>query len=299
MPQKYGDGNYGKVVFGGSKPEPEKRIPQQEFTPVEPDIAPPRAAEEIGRRLHMANGSWGQRCILYQQQNDETTVTRDVTFIPGTIPFSSIIWERGNKKQATPNHPNIRKLIVTVDGAVMSQVNEQADLFGSFSFYAKEENDKSKVTLIFSDNFNPNKKVIKVKYYTVCVCVDLNAGQSADPDCPICFGLTTENAYKRYFNPRYKDGLIRIRKQHSSRAQALEQQGYTAKNPPQFRSEATPRMSDKDIIEIVGGDFEGLRFFIINHELHYLGEQATSQTFNTAEITKTDPIYKAISLLSS
>ncbi len=299
MPQKFGDGFYGNVRFGSSKPEEKKVIPQQEFTPVQPDIAPPRVAEEIGRRLHMALGSWGQRCILYQHQDDKTSITRDLDFLPATIPFTSVIWERGDKKQATANHPNIRKITVSVDDALLSQVNNEDDLTGSFSFYAKEELDKSKISLIFSPNFSPNGKIVKTEYKTVCVCVDLNADQSSDPNCPICFGLNTEEGYKRYFNRRYKDGLIVIRKQHSPKARSLEQYGYTAKSPPQFRSEATPRMKDKDIIEIVAGDFAGIRYFVINVELHYIGEKATSQTFNTQEITETDPIYKALNLLNS
>lgn len=293
MPTKFGTSRFGTSPFSevlnqsGIIKQPESYLPKK------PSFFHPKVAQDIRRRHYLALTQWGTPHVLYQRKLSGDSLTQKINSFDTTTPsYTKTIWSRGVGRDPNFSHPNSRKIRVKVNNFYMTQVGNEKDLFGTFSFYVKIDNDKN-VILIFSKDFDPTNKSVVAEYDTLCGCTDPISLQPSNTRCPICFGTSFEGGYDRYWSPEDKYGYIYIRQRFSPKMKALKEQGWQISNQAEFWSLPEPLMKDKDIVEQVEGTREGQRFWINSWNLHSVGIHDTSQVFQMTELTPTDPAYNA------
>lgn len=240
----------------------------------------------------MALKNWGTPFVLYSRKLNGDNLTFKISSFDSTNPYIKTIWTRGSGRVPNFGHPNPKKIVVKADGLMLTQVNDDKVLFGTFSFYVKILADKT-VQLIFSKDFSPTGKLITVEYESICHCTDPVSLQTSNTRCPQCYGTTFEGGYDRYYNVEDEFGYVQIRQRFSAKALALKEQGLMISNQAEFWSLPTPLMKDKDIVEQVDGTRKTHRFWITNWNLHSVGLHDTSQVFQMTELTPTDPAYAA------
>lgn len=291
MSTKFGTSRFGTSVYS-DVPNLSGVIKQpNSFSPHTPSFFNANFAKDIQRRHYLGLTQWGTKFVLYQRKLKGDSFTLGITSFDTTTPnYSKTIWTRGNSRIANPIHPDVSKFRVKTGGFYLTQVRNEQELFGSFSFCIKSL-DKSMV-LIFSKGFVQDKLVI-MEFDTICNCVDSTSLQSSNPRCPICYGTNFEGGYDRYYSPEQENGYIYIRQRFSPKAFALKDQGFMVQNQAEFWTLPEPAMKDKDIVEQVDGSRKSQRFFINNWNLHTIGLYDTSQVFQMTELTPTDPSYAA------
>lgn len=296
---KFGTSMFGTSRFGHVDDGQVVLVPQKKFTPKSPSFLTGKMVNEIQRRHYMALTQWGQTAILYQRKMHGDIKTMVINTWDSSSPYTKILWQRGSLNVPNLAHPNIEKMLVTIAGRSLTQVVDESQLFGSFSFCAVVDDDET-VSLIFSTNFDPSGKAIVVEFETICYCWDRNSRQPGNIKCSTCYGTGYEGGYDRYFNPEGDSGQIFVRRSINQKSFRLQDFGLTVQAQEEWWTVPVPRIKDKDIVEITSGQEAGERSFAISQTTRQIGaiqdNDVTRQVFQMMRLNDTDICYDAVFL---